>query len=293
MTKAIQQLKKSLSFLPCFNHIETIEQMHQGLSHSCFKVLSDNSVFFAKNIKDKQIEANVIKELITTKNNIYPSVIFQNKQWLITPYIPAENLAASKQPIESKIELSINLMVKFHRLNITLKPLKPFVIIEQLINKKYYSVEQQKEFIQTVAMLKESLLCEKNKKNAVCCHGDLNFSNILFNNITEQTWLIDFECSYYAAVEYDIAMFIAINNINLNLLPIITEYYQTQEATTSINKKLVKKYLMFCYFINGLWFFNKIQNTENKTKPLLLLAKKQWQAFNKIALTENKLTLNF
>jgi len=286
-------MHKSLSLLPCFNHIERIDPIHLGFSHTCFKVFADNKVYFAKVILKHSIETKVLSALITSNNNISPIVIFKSEQWLIMPYISAENLLVNNQSLDSKIELSMELITKFHPLDIKLEPLKPFIIIDELTSKKNYSAEQQKYFLQIKALLKESLLFGANKSdvNIVSCHGDLNFSNVLFDSRTKQKWLIDFECSCFAPIEYDLAMFIAINNLNVNMIPMVINHYQKHHATAVIDQKLIKHYLLFCYFINGLWFFNnaelKSPTEKNKAKQLSLLAKKQWQALDNLIRIES------
>ena len=91
-------------------------------------------------------------------------------------------------------------------------------------------------------------------------------------------------------------MFIAINNLKIEVLPTIIELYQSQKPESTLNNKLIKQYLIFCYFINGLWFLNMSQGkscAEDRATELSQFAKVQWQSLNEIALIEKMPTLIF
>ncbi|TMM45780.1 hypothetical protein [Colwellia ponticola] len=144
------------------------------------------------------------------------------------------------------------------------------------------------------------------KPASVVCHGDINFSNILIGAITNdhindipqskdnhnnsikisdldrvkhRAWLIDFECAHLAPLEYDLAMFMAVNNIAFTDRNELVNTYLTLAPSAFINKKLLTYYLLSSYFINGLWYL--AHNTDSTRKSsMFLLATKQWSAFD-------------
>ncbi|NQY86246.1 MAG: phosphotransferase [Colwellia sp.] len=256
-------MKNTLYTLACFNHIEKISKITSGLSQACYKVSADKKVYFAKTITDN-IEAPVA--IYASKSGLSPSVIYHDQHWLISNFIDANNLASSTINTDDKIEHAIKLMVRCHQL--TAKPidLAPADIINKLINKRHYCAIQKAELRQ----LTEVILTPINDVRAgVCCHGDLNFSNVLINQ-AQHTWLIDYECACIAPIEYDLAMFIAVNNLASDKVTVIIAQYQDQ-FSVSIDPQQLKHYLRFCYFINALWYFNTYQEKmqiENKQSLL-------------------------
>jgi len=258
---------KQLKTLTCFNHIETIVPIVAGLSSQCYQVHADNELFFAKQISTTRETATSLHAAL---QSISPKVIFHDHHWLITQYIDGENLAFSQQTLDEKILIAIELMSKCHQ--ITDKPveLAPRNITHELISNKDFSSQQQAEFTRVANQLTFQL---KQTNNLVCCHGDLNFSNILITP-SNSTYLVDFECACAAPAEYDLAMFIAVNNIKEDKIPSIIEHY-TKNSFIEVNPALLNRYLLFCYFINGLWYtcaYNK-----SHLAKFTLLAKQQWQ----------------
>ena len=59
---------------------------------------------------------------------------------------------------------------------------------------------------------------EINTVNSVICHGDLNFGNIFYDEHKKNDVfkLIDFESLCLMPKEYDIAMMLAVNGVNIN-----------------------------------------------------------------------------
>lgn len=264
----------SLSALPCFTQVEKILIIASGLSQSCFKVYADNKVYFAKTITDNT-EVSVTE--CAAKYGLSPTVIYHDKNWLICNFIDAYNLAQSALVTKEKIQYAMMLMVQCHQLNSKPAELAVKEIINSLVNKSHYSILQQTALLQFAELILPLL---NNSKNNVCCHGDLNFSNVLMNQ-AKNVWLVDYECACTAPIEYDLAMFIAVNNLDSDEITIIIEQYEMQ-SSVNVDPLLLNHYLLFCYFINGLWYFNTYHQkvlveemTEDKA-VLLKHAQKQW-----------------
>ena len=95
-------------------------------------------------------------------------------------------------------------------------------------------------------------------------------------------------------MEYDLAMFIAVNNIDKNQIHTIIDHYK-KHSFAEIKPSLLNHYLLFCYFINGLWYMHAY----NKTNLLKFthLAEQQWQNIHtldiRIVFDKNRLTNTF
>jgi len=265
-------MKESLWALPCFTHVDEISTINIGLSQSCFKVNADNKAYFAKTITDN-IEVSIA--MCASKSGLSPEVIYHDQDWLICNFIDSDNLAHSTLSTQEKINHAIKLMVQCHQLNIKPVELLTKDISNTLIKNEHYSIQQHTALLELEKLI---LMPLSKSKNDVCCHGDLNFSNVLINQ-AQSTWLVDYECACTAPIEYDLAMLIAVNNLARDQVTIIIEQYEIQ-SSIQVDPELLNHYLLFCYFINALWYFNtyyKNINNDN-SKALLKNTEKQWNA---------------
>lgn len=276
-----------LSSLPCFTQVNLIETITAGLSSLCYRVHADNKIFFAK-------QATVNESifcLLSARKNISPRVIYHDQHWLITSFIEGKNLSLGQQPLNEKISIAMKLMSQYHKLSTkTVLPepslsLDPKMLVYSLIDEIYLSTKKlteipalQKSTLHVIANHILTLISSSIGK--VCCHGDINFSNILLS-AEKRAYLIDYECACIAPAEYDLAMFIAVNNLEKEyILPIAQQY--TAQALVDINLPLLKHYLRYCYFINGLWYIGAYQ--KSALPSFIYLAKQQWQNIHTIAL---------
>jgi len=288
-------MKNSLYALTCFNHIENISMITSGLSQACYKVNADNKVYFAKTLHG-ETETNIA--LKAAEQGFCPAIFYHDKNWLVTTFIENETLALAtvnneKNNVkhnEQKIHLALRLMSKCHQLNVKPKKLIPKKLIIELIDKSSCSSNKKGELLH----LAELILAPLNTTtNLVCCHGDLNFSNVLIDQ-RKKTWLVDYECACLAPVEYDLAMFIAINNIEKGEVSSIIKFYRQQHAVT-VDRQLLDSYQLYCYLINALWYSNACTNikyhNDNKrnddNKKLNALAIQQWRHLNSRLNTEH------
>lgn len=272
-----------LNTLACFTHINAIEPINKGLSSQCYLVKADNKKFFAKQITTT-IEP--IVSLLTAKNNLSPNVVYYDKYWLVTKFIEGKNLVESAQPIMEKSAIAIRLMVQYHQLlakqnkYIPKAALNPKAIINDLIDQLYVSTTEiplklVKQKTELMVLANQILSALSNPTNVVYCHGDINFSNIILST-KKQAYLIDYECSCFAPIEYDLAMFIAVNNLPKKFIPDIAQLYKTYSfSNIDINLSSLNHYLQFCYFINSLWYVSAFHTSGLPT--LTFLAEQQWQ----------------
>ncbi len=259
-----------LHTLSCFNHISAITPITAGLSSQCYQVSADNKRFFAKQVTTTN---ETLVSLHAASLGISPQIIYHDKHWLVTQYIDGENLTQSQYTIDDKILIAIKLMAQCHQIAEKPVELAPKAIAHELINNAQFSNLQQAELLRVVNQLTPKL---KHTNNLVCCHGDINFSNIVMNQ-EKKPYLVDFECACIAPVEYDLAMFIAVNNLAEDKATIIIEQYEHQPCSITVDRNLLQKYLTFSYFINSLWYTNAYQKQNNIA--LLNMYKQQWKKF--------------
>jgi len=261
-------VKNSLKFLPCFDKVDNISEIHSGLSQRCFKIIADNKCYFAKTISNN---TEVLVNLCANDCNLSPTVIYHDDNWLISQFIDGSHLGLSTLSIHKKIEYTIQLMVQCHQLPDKPPELSVKNVINDLVNKPYYSTQQINILIQLSELITLPL---QHIKKGVCCHGDLNFTNVLIDQ-KHKTWLVDYECACTAPIEFDIAMCISVNNLNSNELTTLIEQYESQSALI-VNPKQLNHYLLFCYLLNTLWYFNTYKETEHiENKSILLKNAKQ------------------
>jgi thiamine kinase-like enzyme len=270
-------VKSLLYALPCFNHVEKISTVSSGLSQSCFKVFADNKIYFAKTISNN---TEVLVAKSAGYSDLGPTVIYHDDSWLVSEFIETRNLALSTLNTENKIDQTIKLMTRCHQLNMNTLPdqLNPKALIYSLIDKPHYSAIQQTALLAFSQLILTPL---ENTKQGVCCHGDLNFTNVLMDEVQSTSWLIDYECACTAPIEFDIAMFIAVNNLNNKVKKITIEQYENQ-SSVKVDQLLLNHYLLFSYLINALWYFNvSHEKTQNEDKKALLKhAEAQWYALH-------------
>lgn len=291
----------ALKSLPCFNIIVAIELLTDGMSQTSIKVTTDENTFLAKKLNATTANTEVSVALSCAKQGLSPQVIYHNEQWLITEFIIGTSLERLLLKRSEKISTAVMLMAKLHQLvtpqhNRAIPVLNLSKIVKPLLARATsFSAKNKLTLLKLTRLLSDEVNAQITlfEPAKVVCHGDVNFTNILigsnscspFDNdniaTSAKPWLIDFECAQLAPVEYDIAMFIAINNIAfININEVITSYSLIAPAF-QLNKKLLTYYILYSYFINGLWYL--ASNTNSTTNnPMFLLATEQWSSFDNI-----------
>ncbi|MBU2891699.1 phosphotransferase [Colwellia sp. D2M02] len=300
---------KSLQALPCFTHISKVTDVKGGYSNQCFQVTTNDHDFFAKKVSSELLTTEVYLSKVLAKEGLAPAIIYHDQQWVISEFIQGDNLTDSHLSLLDKIAISIELMVKFHGLlshnlsqaNVptashtattkkainSIPPLSIPKHIEQLLIAEI-SPDLRATFQKISDQLDLLITPASQGFQQVYCHSDINFSNVLLD-ANQRSWLIDFEYACKAPAEFDIAMLIAINNLPLSLLEqVIFQYQQKakQQGFNRLNKDLCNRFLLFSYFINGLWYYNKALQAPCSTKETFTnLAKAQWQLYNQLSNT--------
>ena len=283
-------LIKSLNSLPCIENILSIDFLDSGLSQTAIKVTTESRVLFAKKLNSSTASSEIICALIcsnavlapTKKAVLAPEVIYHDKEWLITKYIDGVTLTDATLNQSEKTSIALKLMARLHQLthtnlNSDITPLDVRHVINSVLPDLTSSQAKYSHILAEVTRYLTSnieQLAESSESQSVLCHGDLNFSNILLES-NERAWLVDFECTHYAPMEFDLAMFIAVNNISASNLERLVSTYMEYNPSVKVHSQLLCNYILYSQFINGLWYLSR-KNTK--------LAKEQWAAFDAFTL---------
>ena len=279
-------LINSLNSLPCIENTLGIDFLDTGLSQTAIKVTTESTVLFAKKLNNSTASSEIVSALIcsnaalasTKRASLAPEVIYHDKEWLITKYIDGVTLIDAALNQAEKTTIALKLMARLHQLSNTMPSsaiatLDTRHAIDCVLPDPTSSLAKYSHILAEVTLYLTSTieqLTESSKSQGVICHGDLNFSNILLES-NEIAWLVDFECTHHAPMEFDLAMFIAVNNISTDNLDRLVVTYLEYCPNVKVHSQLLNHYILYSYFINGLWYFNN-KNTK--------LAKEQWAAFD-------------
>ena len=239
-------------------------------------------------------------ELILAKvaalKGLTPAIFYYDKQWFISDYIDGKNITLTKKSLLTKITISLKLMVRFHQLTELSSSTRPEIstlniadTLANILGSSIFSNNKQQKLRNAFSTLGDqidTLITAELHNTAfspVCCHGDINFSNVLTDK-NNNTWLIDFEYGCFAPAEYDLAMFIAVNSIPLAHVTLCLDLYE-QQANSPLNKQLLYYFILLSYLINGLWYLEHSLNKVSTVNPKAQgahhqFATKQWQAFD-------------
>ena len=278
-----------LKSLPCFKEIVDISMVVDGMSHTCSKVTTVSQVYFVKKLNSDTAKEEIISCCYAAEFGLSPKVIYHDNTWLVTEFIGGVTLFKANISAERCINKSLLLMAKLHQLSSEIKTdaipyLDTLKSVKRLFtNPVPFAKEQQLVLANITDRLTSLIEAEQRLSGAanVLCHGDMNYSNILFDR-AKKAWLIDFECSHLAPVEFDLSMFIAVNNISTLHLDDIVASYIILVPNYQPNKKLLTYYLLYSFFINGLWYLDNAKDPE-VTNHLTSLALEQWTAFDSFA----------
>ncbi|PKG84894.1 hypothetical protein CXF85_04595 [Colwellia sp. 75C3] len=288
----IQSDLNSLKSLPCFNGIVEVRLLTDGMSHTCVKVITVEQDFLAKKLNKDTANTEVFSALTCSASGLSPTVIYHDTEWLVTVFITGTSLAKSELQSSSQISTALTLMARIHLLeppqnNQSFPTLDTAKSVNRLFtNPASFNKHERLNLISVT----ETLTNDINAQIAHCdipnvvCHGDLNFTNILIDN-SQNPWLIDFECTHLAPVEFDLAMFTAVNNILPNQLSKVVSVYSTLAPSYRVDYKLLNYYVLYSYFINGLWYLDNI-NDPKADCDFRTLAIEQWSAFDSYAIKQ-------
>jgi len=293
MQQLAAELVAQLRTLDFFNNIEEISQINSGLSGHCFKVQTQQRLYFAKSLQHSHaahIELQLHQQ--AAKEGLSPAICYRDQNWLITDFNQGDELSKAELSLEDKLGIAVELMFQFHQLpseQLTecLSRLDITKTINDLLETNLYSSSQIDLITQIGQQLADNLIVEYT----TFCHGDINFTNVLVAQNTQLIYdkkvhfLIDFECACLADVEYDIAMLLAINTIDKQYHQLTIDRYKAlskNDKNMKIPPKKVTRYLCFCYLINGLWFYNKFKQKQDNN--MLFCATTQFNLFDQLGI---------
>jgi len=269
---------QSLKSLPCFTEIEELSLLTDGFSHTCVKVTTTTNVFFAKKLNATTAEGEANASMACAEQGISPHIVYLDRQWLITEFIDGTSLADAKINADLKTVIALRLLASCNNLVASeyyqaIPMLNTSQSVNALLVKPTSILAPHLNFLDKVTHSLtgaiDSLII-KTQPNNVLCHGDVNFTNVLLGK-DKRAWLIDFECAHRAPVEFDLAMFIAVNDIPVEQLENIIDTYIALVPSVNINFDLLHHYLLYSFYINGLWYLDN---------DLQALAVTQWSAFD-------------
>ena len=279
----------TLKSLPCFEEVIDISPVVEGMSHTCSKVTTVSQVYFVKQLNSDTAKEEVISCRYAAKYGLSPKVIYHDNTWLVSEFIRGTTVNKANIGSDSCIKTSLLLMAKFHQLLPQLKVdaipyLDTSKSVQRLFTNPVPLASEQRVILANITdRLTSKIEAEQKLSGAanVLCHGDMNYSNILVDK-AKKTWLIDFECSHLAPVEFDLSMFIAVNNIPIQRMGEVVASYMVLVPNYQPNKTLLTYYLLYSFFINGLWYLDNTKDPE-VTNHLTSLALEQWGAFDNFA----------
>jgi len=264
-----QQLKDELSSLSLFidSNIIAIDNIALGSSHLCYKVSTLTSTYFVQIIQQRvsQQAFHSFDFLVHVYQlGIAPKPLFSDQRYFITEFIEGVNLAQHAISTDDKVDITLPSLIKLHQSSFKNLPKLDFVArINELIMAAQLTAQQKRKIHPFVRLFKENNNSLK-KGLLVPCHGDVNFANVLLNSNqpkdTVPGLLIDFEYVGLAELEFDLAMFIAINDLIAgqaveNVILKIAKQYQAlspYKLQPCVDK--ITNYLLLCFLMNGLWY---------------------------------------
>jgi thiamine kinase-like enzyme len=293
----------TLKSLPCFSAIVEISLLADGMSHTCFKVTTPEQVLLAKKLNQDTAITEVFSALTCSNRGLSPNVIYHDNEWLVTIFIAGTSLTQSGLNSAEKISTALSMMVKLHQLPLPKNDQSfPTLNTTESVNRLFTNpVSFNKHERLNLISVTETLTNDINAQIALCdtpsviCHGDLNFTNILIEstitnkdgiNHRQKPWLIDFECTHLAPVEFDLAMFVAVNNFTHQQLSEIVTSYSKLAPNYRVNYKLLTCYILYSYFINGLWYLDNV-NHSKADADFRTLAIEQWSTFDSYAVKQS------
>ena len=270
------ELLTQLNQLEFFNGAIThVALIPSGYTHQNYHVITSSAQYFVKYIQGQYISLPLLHQ--AAQYQLTPDVLFADENWLIQPFIKGKLLCDKTFNLKQQVLCSMKLMARCHQLSVDVPTLSIAQAVDNCLLGLSLSNQQQYE----IDMIKQHFQQLIEPETTTLCHGDVRFANIIVNR---RSWLVDFEQCCLAEPAYDIAMFVAINQLPVNQLGYYIHLYQQQASSKLIvDIKKVKHYVAFCYFLNGLWFY---QQATLQQKPEFLA-----QAHHQFMLLTNQFTL--
>ena len=311
-----QQLARTLGLLPCFKplKLEKVRAISAGLSQPCFYLQHDNQDYFAKRITNNSAEP--LASELAAMQGIAPKVIYSGQHWLVTEFITGVGLDnivdTHADSADDNLTITLSLLARCHCIPLQslehnesnqqkLPQLDIAVTVKQLLQAVKLSTSHLSVLQSLSDLLQQNLIRAVEKQSnieQVFCHGDANFSNVIRlekraekpSELTHK--LVDFECASIAPIAYDLAMFMAVNGIDVSQVSAIISLYlqaykaikpsgeplcivdnlaSSRDCSSNISVILVTRYLELSLFINGLWYLSQYHSNQSSNYQLLAI----------------------
>jgi thiamine kinase-like enzyme len=284
LNEQCKPLIAQLSLLPCFakQNIKKVFVIDSGLSQPCFRVQTHDNEYFAKQLTSDSTE--LFANRLASDHGIAPMLIYGDGEWLISEFLSGELLVNCELSEDKKLAVTLSLLTQCHALPLPSNSLNvesdegasfkiPRLAIAQTLSELFQellsqnppmsdtklSLPERNSLMTISASVLQKLTQISNEvglSNGVFCHGDANFSNIIkatnvpdsntVTNANHHYQLIDFGCSSVAPIEYDIAMLMAVNEIEASKTErAIAEYchQRTQDNVVTEPQSVNQQYL--------------------------------------------------
>ncbi|NMP32302.1 phosphotransferase [Thalassotalea sp. M1531] len=239
----------------------TIQSLVGGYNNKVFKVSTAERDYLVKYFKDTNTANHeALSQQIATLHNLAPKIIAAEKHLLISQFIDANTLERHPITIKQKLVVAARLMANLHSITVEEINTVPVLNISKVISDLYKSINQRECFYSLVKK-STAVLAELDRypKSEVFIHGDLNFNNILYRKC-KRPYLIDFEASSLAPIEYELGMLLAVNGLSEDYIRELIELYvESSYVIDSIDEYSVTRYMLVSALINGLWYFKEYE----------------------------------
>lgn len=224
--------------------ISELKETSYGITNQNFIVKTENKTYFCRIprdtffLKNKDNEKEAISTL--TGESYFLSPVYYDANLLITEFQENAKTFISNKNLSSIIEIA-KILKKFH--NKKFQTTSTFNPIETLEKYSYQIQDPKIDFTEYDELLKSF---SKFYQPDRLCHNDLKEGNFLFAN--NKIYLIDFEYAGLNDYYFDIASFIAENNLDYQETITFLKAYFTDEKC---NFEKLSTFLQFC---DLLWF---------------------------------------
>ena len=269
--------------------ITSITEIQHGFSQHCFEVSTYNKQYIAKVFLAGNVEQHIeltAYQFLNSHTDFTAKLLWSSSYVILLEKISGQLLVSSFKPLMTKLELIFPVLVKLHRLDDELltycQPLDFNRLFTSLLTELILpanSLSLLDVFIdKTLTDLTRQLNSVTDSYNAktkalpwVACHGDLNFGNVFYQGNSkpsnERIMFIDFECLTLMPREYDLAMLLAINELDNTLIADVERLYNkawnelpsNDKSEPVLDRELIQLYYQLALLINGLWYLKKYQ----------------------------------
>lgn len=278
------------------SNIISIIEIQQGFSQHCFEISTSTQHYIAKVFikgKDSQNNELTAYQVLNRQTDFTAKLLWHSSHVILLEKLSGQLLINAPIDINRKLEKTLDAVIKLHQLDVRLFNRCQSVEFNVLFSDLFVGLIIPDDSFSLVANFIDKTLVElkqytssdidnDNKKalDYVLCHGDLNFANIFYQykrddckaERDEQVKLIDFECLALMPREYDLAMLLAVNELDSAHIVDLVHLYrvgynvemrnsQTSEQVLVLNEELIQLYYQLALLINGLWYFKKYQAT--------------------------------